>query len=157
MKKKYKYKLCLFYRSVLIFLIMITFLSISCYQDVVDLDLSEFDSQIVIEGIITDEPGPHTVRITKTISYESSRDFPSVSGAEVVISDDSANIETLRAIRSGTYRTDELQGVPGRTYTLSVSVEGEEYTASCTMPEALELDSITYDIYGGIAYLRCVL
>ena len=156
MKKRIEYTFFLFYRYMLIFLIMLTVLSISCYQDVVELDLSEFDSRIVIEGIITDQPGPHRIRITRTISYESSGDFPSVSGAEVVISDDSDYTETLRAFRAGTYQTDEFQGVPGRTYTLSVFVEGEEYTASCKMPEAVELDSITYNIYGGIAYLRCV-
>lgn len=152
---QWKYPFCLLFRRGCILLIIITLFSISCYQDVIDLDLSDFESQIVIEGNITNQPGPYTVKISRTAGYEKSRDFPSVSGAEVVIADDAGNSETLRKIRAGRYRTSSLQGVPGRTYSLFVNVDGKEYTASCTMPEPLELDSILYDTYDQFAFLRC--
>ena len=144
-----------FYRRCYVFLIAFVSLSISCYQDVIDLDLSDFESEVVIEGNITDQPGPYTVTISKTVSYENSTNFPLVSGAEIVIADDAGNVETLREVRAGTYQTSSLQGVPGKTYTLFVNVEGKEYTASCSMPEPLELDSVTYDLYDQFAYLRC--
>ena len=155
MMSQWKYPFFLLFRRGCILLPAITLFSISCYQDVIDLDLSDFESQIVIEGNITNQPGPYTVKISRTVGYEKSRDFPPVYGAEVVITDDAGNFETLREIRSGRYWTSSLKGVPGRTYSMSVNVDGKEYTASCTMPEPLELNSILYDIYDQLAFLRC--
>ncbi len=133
---------------------LLIFLAASCYQDVIDLDFSEFGSQIVIEGIITDQPGPYTVNISRTASHNNTDRFPLVSGAEVIISDDVGNSEMLRQVKAGLYRTQTLQGVPGRTYYLYVQVEVEEYTAECFMPEAMEFDSIGYALYGNDAFLH---
>jgi hypothetical protein len=128
--------------------------AVSCYQDVIDLDFSEFESQIVIEGNITDQPGPYTVNISRTASHNRTDRFPLVAGAEVIISDDAGNAETLREEKAGCYRTREFEGVPGRTYSLFVEVEGEEYSATCKMPEPMQLDSVGYDLYGSEAFLR---
>lgn len=155
MTRQAKYPFCLLFRRDCILFLAITLFSISCYQDVIDLDLSDLESKIVIEGNITNQPGPYTVKISRTVGYEKSRDFPRVSDAEVVIADDAGNSETLREIRPGMYWTSSLRGVPGRTYSLSVNVDGKEYTASCTMPSPLELNSILYDIYDQITLLRC--
>ena len=114
----------------------------SCYQDVVDINLSELDQQIVIEGSITNQPGPNTVKISKTASIYEPGSFPKVSGAYVVIYDDSDNFEILNEIEAGVYQTSSLQGVPGRTYTLQVVSEGKEYTAISKMPVPIDFYSV---------------
>jgi hypothetical protein len=137
-----------------VLLLLTCLLAVSCYQDVVDLDFSEFGSQIVIEAIITDQPGPYSVNISRTASHNNTERFPLVSGAEVIISDDTGQSELLQEEKAGLYRTRNFQGVPGRTYTLVVRVEGEEYEADCFMPEAMEFDSIGYELYGNDAFLH---
>lgn len=127
--------------SVLITFIFLLFLS--CYRDVIDLDLEDFEPQIVIEGIITDQAGPYQVKITKTGRFNQLNNFPPVTGAEVIINDNFGKSEILREIRAGLYETQTLQGVPGRTYTFRVIAEGKEYSASSTMPEPLLLDYVS--------------
>lgn len=127
--------------SVLITIIFL--LLISCYRDVIDLDLEDFEPQIVIDGIISDQAGPYQVKITKTGGFNQMNNFPPVTGAEVIINDNFGKSEMLREISAGLYETQMLQGVPGRTYTLRVIAEGKEYSASSTMPEPLLLDYIS--------------
>lgn len=123
-------------------LIFIIIFCCSCYQDVIDINLSELDQQIVIEGSITNQPGPYTVKISKTASIYEPGSFPKVSGAYVVIYDDRDNFEILNEIEAGVYLTSSLQGVPGRTYTLQVVTEGREYIAISKMPVPIEFNSV---------------
>lgn len=113
----------------------------SC-QKVIDLKLNTSASQIVIQGNVYDQLTPDTVRISESVNFDSTNVFPPVSGANVVISDNAGNAETLAEIFPGTYITSYLQGVPSRTYTLRVQVNGKTYTASSTMAAAVAIDSI---------------
>ena len=130
----------------------------SCHQDVINIDLTEIGTQIVIEGSITDRDGPYTIKITRTRSHFRQGDYPPVTEAVVRLSDNAGHSETLVQTEPGIYKTLWTQGIPGRTYRLKVSVEGEEYTASSTMPLPIALDSLNYlkvsDPYmGEVAFL----
>ena len=129
---------------------------VSC-EKVIDIDLSGAEPKIVIDGTITDQPGPYTVKISKTGDYFKPSTFPAVTGASVTISDDTGNSETLTEVADGIYQTSSIQGISGRTYTLKVIAEGEEYTGTSTMQEAIEIDSLSckYGSFGpfGEGYL----
>jgi hypothetical protein len=60
----------------------------------------------------------------------------------VTIYDDAGNSETLSPQGNGTYQTTALNGVEGRTYTLTVRTENQIYTAQSTMPQQVPFDSI---------------
>ena len=120
----------------------------SC-EKVIDIDLKNAEPQIVIDGTITDQPGPYYVKISKTGDYYKPSTFTAVAGAEVTISDDAGNSEILSEVAEGFYQTSTIQGVPGKTYTLKVIAEGKEYTAVSTMPEAVEIDSLSYEYQPG--------
>lgn len=139
----------------LMVLITLAGMFFSCHRDVIDLDLEKIDRQIVIEGMVSDQPETHTVKISKTIEYTKSRDFPVVSGAEVTISEDTGNSETLQEISPGIYQTQTLIGKPGRSYYLRVLTEGKLYTASSYMPYALELNRVEFESYGPESFLAC--
>ena len=133
---------------------------ISCHQDVINIDLTEIGSQIIIEGSITDRDGPYTIKIRRTASHFRQGDYPPVTEAVVRLSDNAGHSETLVQTVPGIYKTHRTQGIPGRTYMLKVSVEGEEYSASSTMPRPIALDSLTYmkvsDQYlGDVAFVSC--
>ena len=105
----------LFYVSILVFT--------SCDESI-EGQLDNASAQIVINGWITDGPGPHRVRITRIIPFTAVERNPGVLGASVFI--ESLGEETPHFLKSspdslGTYITDSLYvGVPGRIYRLNV-------------------------------------
>lgn len=122
----------------------------SCEQ-IIDLEVNKNQSKVVIEGNITNQAGPYFVKITKSIALKETSQIPTIDNAEVTISDNEGHTETLKAIGGGTYQTSGLVGKIGNTYTLSVKIGVETYTAQSTMPEAVTLDSlkITASSFGG--------
>jgi hypothetical protein len=125
-----------------ILIIIATALLISSCEKIVDLDYKNNESRIIIEGNITNQPGPYFVKITKSISLTDTGNYPTIDDAEVSISDDAGNSEILTALGNGIYSTNSLKGVEGRTYTLTVKSDEQTYTAQSTMPSRVPFDSI---------------
>lgn len=125
----------------------------SCDQEeIIDLDLNDAAAQFVIEGSVTDEAVPYTVRISRTVNVDQPNDFPAISGAEVIIRDDAGRADTLVEKEPGVYETFQaFPGVPGRTYTLQVRAEGRYFTASSTMPNLVPFGDLKtiYLPFGG--------
>ena len=126
-----------------LFITSLILLFYSC-EEIITIDLNNADQKIVIEGIVTDQPGPYTVTITKTTDYYNPESYPTVSGAQVSITDDKGFSEQLYEITDGIYQTVNLQGTSGRTYTLTVIAEGQIYSAVSFMPKPTEIDSLFY-------------
>ncbi|MES2731280.1 MAG: DUF4249 domain-containing protein [Bacteroidota bacterium] len=121
-------------------------------QKVIDLDLRRVQKRLVVNGTITDSPGPYTISLshTTTYSFKDSSDFISgVTGAKVWMEDNLGNTENLPEWQPGLYRTDStghFQGVAGRSYALHIiTPEGKHYAS---LPELLQpvatIDSIYY-------------
>ena len=116
-------------------------------KKVVTLDLSTAPTTIVIEGNVSNQPGPYLVSITKTVGFYNSNVFPQVSGAVVKITDSTIGVTdslTENPIGSGVYSTSKLVGVIGHTYQLDVISGGKEYKASSTIPQVVNFDSLTF-------------
>ena len=126
------------------FLFVLAFLFYSC-EEVIEIDLNSAGPKIVIEGTVTDQPGPYIVTVTKTTDYYNPGNYPTVSGALVSIADDNGFFEELVETADGIYQTDSLQGTSGRTYTLTVAAEGQTYSAISFMPPPTEIDSLFYE------------
>lgn len=80
------------------YLFLFIFFLSSCTEEF-DLQIENVNPRLVVEGLITDMPGPYYVRITKSnpglnVHEENSKSI-SVQNAFVVISDDIGNIDTL--------------------------------------------------------------
>jgi hypothetical protein len=108
----------------------------------VTLQYKANQSNIVIQGNITNEPGPYLVKITRSISLPDTGSYPVIDNAIVTIGDDAGNSETLTPQGMGNYSTSALQGVEGRTYTLTVKTGDHTYTTQSTMPRRVAFDSI---------------
>jgi hypothetical protein len=123
-------------------IVLVVLLS-SCEQ-VISVDLNQAAPQVVIEGIVTDQPGPYSVSLTESGNYfEQSLYFPPVTNALVVLSDDLGNRDTLKEGTPGTYKSSlVLRGMPGRTYALRVETGGKRYDAFSTMPQKAAIDSL---------------
>ena len=126
----------------LLSLVLLSGALISC-QKIVSIDLNKANPQMVIEGIVTDQPTPDSVVLSKTGDYfKPSLYFPPVPNALVTISNGYGTIDTLKESNPGTYRSSGINGVPGTTYMLTVAAEGKVYSAASTMPEKVTIDSV---------------
>ena len=124
-------------------LAFLTALLIGCTKEF-DLDLENGENgQLVVEGYITDEVKAHQIRLTKSTDYYVNQAPVGVSGATVSITDGTNTyVLTEDSQEAGVYLTDPtVQGVEGRTYTLNITSEGENYEAISTMPYTVLMDS----------------
>lgn len=108
----------------------------------IDLKLKDAGKQYVVEGNITDQPGPYTVTISQTGAFTSSTSFEGVAGAQVIIWDNAGDSETLQEVQPGIYESEHLTGQTGRTYSLRIAVDNKVFTASSTMPYKVPFDSL---------------
>ncbi len=119
----------------------ITLLSTSC-QKVIDIDLNEADPTIVVEGEVMIGDTTHRVKITRTLNFDETSSFPTVENATVTVVDNLGNAGTFTHVGEGIYELSSYPGVEGRTYTLTVLVDGKSYSASSTMPGMVPMDSL---------------
>ncbi|WDF45877.1 DUF4249 domain-containing protein [Chryseobacterium sp. KACC 21268] len=130
-----------------LFLIILSlFLIVSCEKEI-NLDLEDQSGKIVIEGNITDQAGPYFVRITKSVAFTQSNEYPAIENAQVTLSNDLGQIETLQYAGNGFYQALNFQGRQGRTYTLKILAEGKEYVAQSTMPKAVDFEGLQQDSF----------
>jgi hypothetical protein len=115
-------------------------------QQVVDLKLSNTNAQLVIEGSVNNGQGPYQVTITKSVDFYHDNTYPAVSGAMVIITDSTAAVtDSLSETAQGVYQTHFIGGHPGHTYKLKAIIAGKTYTSTSTMPQPVQLDSVTFD------------
>jgi len=126
-------------------LLLITCIGFSSCEKVINLDLDNTSPKLVIEGNIYNQPGPYIVKVTRTVGFDEANNYPAVSGATVVIDNNHGIKDTLSETTPGMYLTSKINGIPGYTYSLSVTVDKTTYTASSTMPAAIGIDSIFFE------------
>lgn len=128
----------------LFLLIILTSVIFSSCTKVINIDLKDSESLYVIEGEVNKGDLVHYVSITKSTKFSDINNFPTVSGAVVVLSDDIGNSEVLSEVSPGKYASISILGVEGRIYTLSVKIEGKEFISSSTMPSQVNFDTMAF-------------
>jgi hypothetical protein len=90
-------------------------------------EISKYENILVIDGIITDDPGPCEVRLTRSFKYGDKESIPE-QYATVFITDDLGNIASMAESSPGLYRTinPDFRGITGRQYRLHVSTSDLE-------------------------------
>jgi hypothetical protein len=130
-------------KKYLFHIILLATLFSSC-KKVINVDLNNAPSQIVIEGIINNRI-PATVTISQSVKFSSDNVFPTLSGAIVSIQDNVGNNYVLSETAPGTYTNTNAIGVAGRTYTMNVKVNNTNYTAISAMPQQVNFDTLIPD------------
>jgi hypothetical protein len=121
-----------------------------CIQKFVP-EITEIQDLMVIEGLLTDQPGQNSIKISTSLPVGSRYQVKPLSGCTVLISDDEGNTYTLDESDAGVYSADPtFQGVVGRTYTLNIrtgtSHGNRNYTSIPVMMKPVPpIDSIYYD------------
>ncbi|MBV4359379.1 DUF4249 domain-containing protein [Pinibacter aurantiacus] len=126
-----------------IVLVLVVAISTTSCEKVIDINTNNSIPQLVIEGNISNVPGPYTIKLSTSVNYDQTNSFPAVQNAVVKISDNKGNSETLKETTAGIYQTATLNGTVGTTYTLYIkTTDNKEYTASSTMPALVALDDL---------------
>jgi hypothetical protein len=113
----------------------------SCKKDI-HLNLQNASGLLVIEGNVTNMPGPYYVYLSNTITYYDTNVVAPVSGGKIKISDNAGNTDSLTESNPGTYQTHTIVGTVGRTYHLSVNSGGKQYDAYSTMNPPVAIDTL---------------
>lgn len=120
-------------------------LAIASCTKVVDLKLGNNSGQLVIEANADDENG-FQVKLSRNVPFTSTNNYPPVTGAKIIIQDNTQSYLVMQEMQPGTYGFPKIfnfKGVSGRTYTLTVQIDGKTYTAVSTLPKQVLLDSVT--------------
>ncbi len=132
-----------------IILIVALILFDSCV-DRISIEVPAGGDVLVVDGLITDEPGPYTVEITRAAKLDTDLNFRKfVTAKSVAIFDNLGNSEVLKEVEQGIYQTkpNGIRGVVGREY--HVRVEGRDGKIFESVPEMIKpvgkIDSVYYE------------
>jgi len=120
----------------------LAFATASCKRDI-NLKLNNNTGLLVIEGNITNIREPQYIKLSENVPFTSSNTYPPVTGATVTVTDNTGNVYHFNEGPAGTYTIINMEGISGNTYTMNVLTNGKNYTAVSTMPDVVNLDSIT--------------
>ncbi|MBP6459726.1 MAG: DUF4249 domain-containing protein [Crocinitomicaceae bacterium] len=136
------------------FLIIVTFLYVlsACTKEV-KMDYPSSEKQLVVEGYIESGRYP-VVYLTKSSPYFEKIDSSNVakliaSVAKVSISDgEETEVLTLRYSKNifppYYYEGTDIRGKIGKSYTITVELEGKTYTSNTTLLEPVSLQKISF-------------
>jgi len=125
---------------------------LSCEKTVL-LDLDQMSSKVVIEGLVTNQPGYQFVKVSRTDGFYESGATPRVTDAIVSVSDDLGNEFML--IHNPNNHADSMGyylpitpfvGAVGRTYHLTVNIGGEQFEAEDKLYSVTAIDSLQYQV-----------
>jgi hypothetical protein len=102
-------------------------------------DTQSIGRAMVVEGLISDQPGPYAVNLTQTADYTYSGLNLLVTAATVTLSDNLGNKEILKETKPGSYQTavNGIRGIVGRSYKISIKTStGKQYESSLELLKA---------------------
>jgi hypothetical protein len=116
-------------------------------QEVFNPENLEAEKKIpVIQGWITDKPGPYKVTLRWASPFNKDEVRPIENVDQVMISDNSGNREILRNTGNGIFSTSKegIRGKPGREYQLHVELDNGDIfeTGYIKMNKKAEIDTI---------------
>lgn len=124
-------------------ILLISILLFNGCEDVIDINLNQANTNIVIEAEIVNDMNHQRVKISQTKNFNDDNSIVTVSDAQIKVIDEKGVIFLYKEISPGNYQSDFFIGVPGRKYTIEVKSKNKTYTAFSTMPKEVALDSIT--------------
>jgi hypothetical protein len=117
---------------------------IGCEKEL-KLTINNPTPKMVIEASITEGNGPFYVKISNSKELNNNEKTILNTKAEIVIKDDSGQIDTLFYNNSGAYQTKKLKGFIGRTYYISVKMDNVVYSAVNKIPSKIKFENIAID------------
>lgn len=132
-------------KSKIVIPLLFLMLLISGCRDEFMPKINDYDNVLVVDGMITNEAGPYTIKLSRT-SDVNKPDYQPLTGCEVTVTDDSGNPEQFAEEAPGVYKsaTEGMTAQTGSSYKLSVvTPDGSQYESEfIEMKPAIGIDSI---------------
>jgi len=152
-EKRYAEQFLLPLRISIVFAYLCVTILLSSCIDPVELPIRQTERRLVVDGFITDEAPPYPIKLTYSGNLSRALLIPdelAINGAVATMEDNLGNRARLEqdALNPAFYwlRNARLRGVPGRTYTLRVTLpDGSRYTSR---PERLAPVPPIEQLYG---------
>lgn len=141
-------------RSIKYYLILLSLIFLVSLKGCIDpftieLDSSESEFILVVESLITNEPGSFVVKLSRSVPIDTTVSLMKETGALVTISDDRDNSYELEEVEPGLYKClqADVKAIPGRSYKLSlIDSENKEYeSTSVLMLETPEIETLKWE------------
>jgi hypothetical protein len=139
-------------KNILILSVVLLFALTAC-EKTITLDLEQTQPRIVIEGQVTDMSSKNFVKISRSTGFYNTGKTTRVTDATVTVEDNAGNTynfvhyQGTNADSIGYYfPEDPFEGVPGRTYKLTVIAGGEKYEATDQLFRLVTIDKLEYRI-----------
>lgn len=128
--------------------LLVSLALVSC-ETVIDADLDTGPVQLSVDGTLTDQPGPQTIRLTQTAPYFNNGAPPVASGATVTVTDSTGRTFAFTDPDNDGYYSwkpgaKDTLGRIGQTYQLLITYQGDTYRASSRMNRVPTVDSIIF-------------
>ena len=110
-------------------------------------DISKYENVFVVDGKLTNLPGPYVVKLSRSYRFEENAGQP-VGGAQLKIVDDTGIETELEEQDKGVYVTTDntFRGVAGKSYKLQIMLDDELYESEMeTLIEPVAIDSIFWE------------
>lgn len=112
-------------------------------------ELTDFENRLIVDGQITNEPGPYMIRLSLSSDLGSIRFIP-FKNAKVTILEENGISETLTEIEAGIYQTSAtgIQGKVGHRYKIEIeSAESKRYESTY---QELKAPTAIADVYAEV-------
>ena len=133
---------------ILLFMVIVPMIFLNGCVETIDFDVDRTGGHLVVDGMITNAPGPHQIKLRQTADREKISD--PLSGATILIKDNLGNSEYLTEVSEGVYEFagTTLKGTPGQSYSIEITLAGNDSVYRSVpevMPATLASDSIYYE------------
>ena len=129
-----------------IYIIAIIFSILAGCKEEIDILSQQYEKLLVVDGMITNQPGPYTVKISYS-SMVNDAQYKGLKNCKVTIEEENGTREVLEEGYHGIYETSPngIQGIPGNSYRLIIETEeGKTYqTDYHKLNIPVEIDTIT--------------
>lgn len=116
---------------------IVVFTMLSACVDPISFPVPDADKILVVDGMISDRPGPYSVTLSTTTGLNTNYSLRSpVTGASIILYDDTGATENLIETTKGVYQTAGLiQGRVGHAYFITIQTADEKTYES--IPETI--------------------
>jgi hypothetical protein len=113
-------------------------------------EIEKYDELMVVDGCITDGPGPYTIKLSKSVKLQERPKFNPYTGCKVYVEDELGNEMSAIEHEPGIYQTDSasFRGIVGRKYKLNISTtDGESYeSAAEELLKGIAIQSVNAEV-----------
>ena len=133
-------------------ILLLASLAFSSCEKVIEIDLADSKSILVIEATITSNKEPFTVLVSKTSPYFGTSSSNSVSGAIVSVRVENGKPRYFKESSPGIYKLEKTVALANYWYIIDVEYEGITYSARSYLHEMIPIADISLAYFDGFGF-----